>query len=120
MSLTEGNGKIYNYMAMGLPVVAFDAPSNREILGSLGVYAGMSDADDFANQVIGLMREPERRAAIGRQLRERVVAEMSWSCRVRELLAVYAAALARTGSSSTLNQSSRDEIPHPRLYTLDD
>ncbi|MBI4779177.1 glycosyltransferase, partial [Candidatus Falkowbacteria bacterium] len=33
ISLTEGDGKIYNYMAMGLATVAFDRGVSREILG---------------------------------------------------------------------------------------
>ncbi|HEC36137.1 MAG TPA: glycosyltransferase family 1 protein, partial [Anaerolineae bacterium] len=37
LSATEGSGKILNYMAMELPVVAFDTPVSREYLGSLGV-----------------------------------------------------------------------------------
>ncbi|MGC9346565.1 MAG: glycosyltransferase, partial [Anaerolineae bacterium] len=39
LSTTEGSGKILNYMAMGLPVVAYDTRVSREYLGSLGVYA---------------------------------------------------------------------------------
>ncbi|MEJ2483787.1 MAG: glycosyltransferase [Gemmatimonadota bacterium] len=42
LSVTEGNLKVYNYLACGLPVVAFDNPVNREILGDLGVYADCS------------------------------------------------------------------------------
>ena len=34
MSRTEGNGKIANYMAMGLPTVAFETPVAREILAA--------------------------------------------------------------------------------------
>lgn len=89
MSLTEGNGKIYNYMAMGLPVVAFDAVPNREILGDLGRYARVGDADDFAAKVIDLLLRSDQASALGRALRERAVEELSWDSRINELLDVY-------------------------------
>jgi glycosyltransferase involved in cell wall biosynthesis len=95
MSLTEGNGKIYNYMAMGLPVVAFDAEPNREILGDLGVYARPGDEDDFAAKVIDLLRDQERGRALGTALRAHAVEALSWDARVHELLAVYDRVLAR-------------------------
>lgn len=89
MSLTEGNGKLYNYMAMGLPVVAFDAPTNREILGDLGVYANNGDTHDFAGKLIGLLEQPEQSAALGIRLRDRAIHHLAWKDRIRELLAVY-------------------------------
>jgi glycosyltransferase involved in cell wall biosynthesis len=89
MSLTEGNGKLYNYMAMGLPVVAFDAPANREILGDLGVYAHHGDARDLAGKLIGLLEHPEQAATLGIRLRERAVRRLAWKDRIGELLAVY-------------------------------
>src|SRR5690606_1672571 len=36
-STTEANGKLLNYMACGLAVVATDTPVNRELLGEAGV-----------------------------------------------------------------------------------
>lgn len=95
MSLTEGNGKIYNYMAMGLPVVAFDAEPNREILGDLGIYARHGDEADFAAKVIDLLNSPERGRALGAELRAHAVETLSWNARVHELLAVYDRVLAR-------------------------
>jgi glycosyltransferase involved in cell wall biosynthesis len=41
LSATEGAGKIGNYMAMGLPVVAFDTPVSREYLGHRQHRAGL-------------------------------------------------------------------------------
>jgi glycosyltransferase involved in cell wall biosynthesis len=89
MSLTEGNGKLYNYMAMGLPIVAFDAPANREILGDLGVYARHGDERDFAGKLIGLLEQPDLARALGTLLRERAVHRLAWKDRIGELLAVY-------------------------------
>ena len=95
MSLTEGNGKIYNYMAMGLPVVAFDAEPNREILGDLGIYARHGNQADFASKVIDLLNNPDRGQALGAELRNHAVESLSWNARVHELLTVYDRALTR-------------------------
>lgn len=95
MSLTEGNGKLYNYMAMGLPVVVFDAPANREILGQFGIYARYGDADDLAATLLRLLEHPEQGLARGVRLRERAIQHLSWHARVHELLAVYDEVLGR-------------------------
>ncbi len=89
MSLTEGNGKLYNYMAMGLPVVAFDAPANREILGDDGIYAEHGNADDLADKLHWTLSNPAEANARGSRLRQRVEREMAWSSRIDELLSVY-------------------------------
>jgi glycosyltransferase involved in cell wall biosynthesis len=89
MSLTEGNGKLYNYMAMGLPVIAFDAPANREILGELGIYAEHGNVDEFTNQLLWTLQNPCEAAEIGCRLRQRAVESLSWASRTEELLDVY-------------------------------
>jgi glycosyltransferase involved in cell wall biosynthesis len=89
MSLTEGNGKLYNYMAMGLPVVAFDAPANREILGSHGIYAEHGNVGQLAGQLMWALRHRREAAEIGMRLRERAVETLSWKARTEELLDVY-------------------------------
>ena len=38
-SASEANGKLLNYMAMGLPTVAYETPVSRELLGERGTYA---------------------------------------------------------------------------------
>lgn len=100
MSLTEGNGKLYNYMAMGLPVVAFDAPANREILGDLGSYAPLGDAACLAAAITRLLTHPDEAAAVGAQLRRRVLARHAWRDRVHELAAVYHELLSGQAYSS--------------------
>jgi glycosyltransferase involved in cell wall biosynthesis len=94
VSLTEGAGKLLNYMALGLPVVSFDTPVAREYLRGDGVYAPLGDAAAFADALVGLLRAPEQQAAIGRALRERAVAEYSWQAMGEKIVAVYGKLLA--------------------------
>jgi glycosyltransferase involved in cell wall biosynthesis len=99
LSATEGAGKILNYMAMGLPTVAFDTPISREYLGTLGTYAApVGDSDALADAIEGLLEAPERFADIGRRLRERAGRHFSWDRAGRHLLRVYRMALERSGA----------------------
>ncbi|HEX9079177.1 MAG TPA: glycosyltransferase family 4 protein [Desulfuromonadaceae bacterium] len=91
LSPTEANGKIYNYMACGLPVVAFDTPVNREALGETGIYAGYGDTRDLALKIAALLGDPEARTSYGAQVRERAVHEHAWQARARALVATYRA-----------------------------
>jgi glycosyltransferase involved in cell wall biosynthesis len=78
LSLTEGSGKLLNYMAMGLPTAAFDTPGQREYLGNLGVYAPMGDSQALARQVLHLLDHPEQRRALGEKLRLRARQHFGW------------------------------------------
>lgn len=89
MSATEAAGKVLNYMAMGLPVVAFDIPVMREYLGDHGVYAPLGNAEAFAQQIENLLDHPARAREIGCALRERAGALYSWECAGREIEQVY-------------------------------
>jgi glycosyltransferase involved in cell wall biosynthesis len=95
LSLTEANGKIYNYMACGLPVVAFDTPVNREVLGDTGVYAGYGDANDLAAKIAVLVSDSESRVLISGQVRDKALCEHSWRSRGKLLSEVYRAMLSQ-------------------------
>jgi glycosyltransferase involved in cell wall biosynthesis len=95
LSLTEGSGKILNYMALGLPTVAFDTPAQREILGALGVYAPLGDTAELAERVRDLAGKPQRRAELGEQLRQRARQLFSWERAAVTLMAVYDQILPR-------------------------
>jgi glycosyltransferase involved in cell wall biosynthesis len=89
ISLTEANGKLFNYMACGLPTVVFDNPVNREILGDAGIYARPGDAVDFADRIEELLNDRGRMAELSARVREKAVREHSWRIRAEQLVAVY-------------------------------
>ena len=89
ISATEGSGKLLNYMAMGLPTVAFDTPVSREYLGQWGVYARKGDAVGLAEAILSLLNDEEYAKELGRRLRERALEEYSWERAGRKILEIY-------------------------------
>ena len=89
IAATEGDGKIYNYMAMGLPTVTFDRSVSREILGDTGIYAKLGDPGDLAEKIVWAIDHPAEAAELGRKSRERAVAELSWDAVGRRIHEVY-------------------------------
>ncbi|MBM4417543.1 MAG: glycosyltransferase family 4 protein [Chloroflexi bacterium] len=113
LSATEGNGKLLNYMAVGLPTVAYDRPVNREILGEEGVFADPSDEASLANAILQLLADPDAPNR-GRRLRERVEREFSWSEVGATILSVYARvshplATERCGSARAPSRPRRND-----------
>lgn len=94
LSLTEGAGKILNYMAAGLPTVAFDTPVAREYMAQLGVYAARGDANSLADWILELIDAPARRHELGQSLRARAMSRFSWDQAAQTIEAVYAAVRA--------------------------
>ncbi len=64
----EASGKIVHYMACGLPVVCFDSPFNRSLLGDAGYYA------DSGQGASGLVSAVERVLSDGTVARQRGIA----------------------------------------------
>lgn len=89
LSLTEGSGKILNYMAMALPTVAFDTPAQREYLGSLGVYAPIGDSATLGQRVMQLLDQPQRRRVLGEQLRRAAIQQFGWDRAAATMVALY-------------------------------
>jgi glycosyltransferase involved in cell wall biosynthesis len=89
LSATEANGKVLNYMATGLPTVAFDTPVNREYMRDYGLYARPGNAASLAEQLLRALNDAalRERAAIG--LRARVESLFAWEDAARRILGVY-------------------------------
>lgn len=91
----EGNAKIYDYMAAGLPVVVFDTHVNREILGELGVYVKLEDTRAFADAIKKLLLDDKLAESIGKKLREKAVLEYSWDDATEKVLSAYEYAIRK-------------------------
>lgn len=89
ISTTEGSGKVLNYMAMGLPTVAFDTPVHREYLGELGIYAERGRADALAKALGWILDHKAHGRQVGAQLRERARALYSWDHAGQRIEEVY-------------------------------
>lgn len=89
MSTSEGSGKLLNYMAMALPIVAYDTAVNREYLGDLGVYAPPGDVAAFTATIDALVHDAPLRSELGLQLRKRVMEHFSWSAAAERILNIY-------------------------------
>ena len=90
LSLTEGAGKLLNYMAMALPTVAFDTEVSHEYLSECGVYAARGDSDDLARCLETLVTNPQLRNDLGASLRRRAQECFSWDQAGQLILDVYA------------------------------
>jgi glycosyltransferase involved in cell wall biosynthesis len=114
LSETEGAGKIGNYMAMGLPVVAFDTPISHEYLGGLGIYATKGDSRSLAAKLCEALDDPNRYKEVGRELRAQAVRDLSWNSAITGIEAVYEKAISRRAGLTSSNIAPRTRIA-PKL-----
>jgi glycosyltransferase involved in cell wall biosynthesis len=85
--------KTLEYMAVGVPVVAFDLEETRVSAADAAVYAAPNDPAGLAELVMELLDDPGRRARMGDVGRERVAGPLSWTNSARNLLAAYESAV---------------------------
>ena len=89
ISKTESNGKLYNYMAMELPIVIFDTPVNREILGDLGIYAELGNPVSLAEKLDMALSNDNLAKDLREKLRQKAVDVYSWQATGKKLMDVY-------------------------------
>ena len=79
--------KIFEYMAMALPVVTLDVEPLRKIVrpGQDGLLVAENDADALGDAIVSLLQDPERSKAMGASGRQRVVDHFSWECHCAQL-----------------------------------
>jgi glycosyltransferase involved in cell wall biosynthesis len=86
--------KTLEYMACGVPVVAFDLAETRASASDAALYARPNDPGELADRIIELLNDPERRREMGHIGRARLAGELAWQVSAANLLAAYEAAVA--------------------------
>jgi glycosyltransferase involved in cell wall biosynthesis len=83
--------KLFEFMALGLPVVLSDLPPSRPFVGDgkCAVMVPPSDAEAYAEAIIGLLDRPERRREMGEEGRRRVMSRYNWSSEGEKLVGLY-------------------------------
>lgn len=89
LSKTEANGKLFGYMAVGLPCVVFDSPTNREILGDVGIYANYGDKKSFIDKITYLLNNDKIAKKLGNLSRKRVIDNFTWDKTFSNFLPIY-------------------------------
>jgi glycosyltransferase involved in cell wall biosynthesis len=84
--------KTMEYMAFGLPVLAFDLVETRVSAGNAAAYADPRGADPigaYADLLLALIDDPARRVAMGVVGMQRVEQSLAWSHQAPTYLRVY-------------------------------
>ena len=86
---SEANGKLLNYMALGIPVIASDTPVNRDILGENGIFFQVGDPFELAKAITTTLSNPDHAENLGRGLRNRAIKEYSWKVIGDQIVETY-------------------------------
>jgi glycosyltransferase involved in cell wall biosynthesis len=88
--------KTMEYMAFGLPVVAYDLKETRVSAADAAVYIESGDVPAYARAIVELLDDEDRREAMGRTGRLRIDAELGWPYQREAYVGVYDFLSART------------------------
>jgi glycosyltransferase involved in cell wall biosynthesis len=81
--------KTMEYMAFGLPVVAFDLKETRVSAGAAAAYVPSGDVAAYAAATVALLDDAGKRKQMGRIGRDRVETELAWSHQRSTYVGVY-------------------------------
>jgi glycosyltransferase involved in cell wall biosynthesis len=91
--------KLYEAMAMGLPVVSTAMSDIPQLLDGCGRVVRPGDAQALAGAIAGLLDDPAQAAGLGRAARERIVEQYSWKVGAAELGLYFGGLVARASEA---------------------
>jgi len=94
--------KLFEYMAAGIPVIASDFPSWKQLIEGQGVgwCVPAGDPKALAACINRVLSDPEGASAAGARGRDAVERELNWSAAFKELIRAYARLDAHLGKQA--------------------
>ncbi len=99
--------KTMEYMAFGLPVVAFDLKETRVSAGAAASYVPSGDVAAYARAMVELLDDDDRREVMGRTGRLRIEEELGWPYQRDAYVGVYDRLVGRTHTLPAADRSLR-------------
>jgi glycosyltransferase involved in cell wall biosynthesis len=87
--------KTMEYMAFGLPVLAFDLRETRASAEEAGAYATPNDVEEMGRLLVELIDDEVRRKAMGTAGRRRIEEQLAWNHQEPRYLSVFDRLLGR-------------------------
>lgn len=112
--------KTLEYMAFGLPTVSFDLVETRASLGGTGVLVPSGDISAFADGVLALLDDEEKRVELGVAARERAVQIMDWRPQAQTYVRVYDALLQHAPRDDRWPHLPQPDESGPQQVDLED
>ncbi len=107
--------KTLEYMALGVPVVAFDLEETRVSADGAAAYAAPNDPRGLAELVVELLDDPRRRAEMGRIGLERLAGPLAWDRSAENLRIAYDAALSLRAGGQPVRPDEEGVVADDRL-----
>ncbi len=96
--------KTLEYLAFGVPVVAFDLDETRRTVGEAGVHATGNDPARMGALVDELLDDPVRRKAMGEHGKAAINGGLSWDHQSVRYVRVFDRLLARGGTEGAISR----------------
>jgi glycosyltransferase involved in cell wall biosynthesis len=81
--------KLFEYFAMGLPVIASDFPLWKELVGDCGILVSPEKPNDIAQAVKWILCNPNLSREMGERGRKRVLDQWNWEIESKSLISLY-------------------------------
>jgi glycosyltransferase involved in cell wall biosynthesis len=101
--------KTIEYMAFGLPVVAFDLTETRRTVGEAGSHVLSETPEAYADAVVALLDDEQARAAMSRAGRARSRGELAWEPQKKTYVEVVSSVCARASRRAAIRTGARHD-----------
>jgi len=81
--------KIMDYMVFGKPIVQYETTEGKVTAGEAAKYISRNDEIDFAEAIIEMLNDPERRMKMGEIAKKRVTEKLNWNTQKQSLKRAY-------------------------------